>query len=109
MKFGQDLLTLGLTVIIEWGTWARSERDRLRLGARSLGAAVELHRLSAPIDVLFKRIQRRGMENPPIERDRVIPMGRDIPRTDARRDCAFRRSLLRCKFDRHDALSRCNF
>ena len=66
---GQELLALGLTVIIEWGTWGRSERDTLRLGARALGAAVELHYLSAPADVLFDRIQRRGRENPPIERD----------------------------------------
>jgi predicted kinase len=71
-KFGQELLALGLTVIIEWGTWARSERDILRLGARALGAAVELHYLSAPVDVLFDRIQRRGMENPPIERDQLL-------------------------------------
>lgn len=68
-KFGQELLALGLTVIIEWGTWGRSERDTLRLGARALGAAVELHYLSAPCDVLFDRIQRRGMEDPPIERN----------------------------------------
>ena len=68
-KFTQKLLALGLTVIIEWGTWGRCERDTLRLRARALGAAVELHYLSAPADVLFDRIQRRGMENPPIERD----------------------------------------
>src|SRR6266852_6143758 len=68
-KFAQKLLALGLTVIIEWGTWGRSERDTLRLGARALGAAVELHYLSAPVDVLFERIQRRGRENPPIQRD----------------------------------------
>jgi predicted kinase len=67
-KFGQELLTLGLTVIIEWGTWGRSERDTLRFGARALGAAVELYYLSAPVDVLFERIQRRGLENPPIEK-----------------------------------------
>jgi predicted kinase len=68
-KFGRELLALGLTVIIEWGTWGRSERDTLRLGARALGAAVELHYLSASADVLFDRIQRRGLEKPPIERD----------------------------------------
>jgi len=71
-KLGRELLARGLTVIIEWGTWGRSERDALRLGARALGAAVELHYLSAPADVLFDRIQRRGMENPPIERDAVV-------------------------------------
>ena len=68
-KLARQLLALGLTVIIEWGTWGRSERDALRLGARALGAAVELHYLTAPVDVLFDRIQRRGLEDPPIQRD----------------------------------------
>jgi predicted kinase len=70
--FAQDLLARGLTVIIEWGTWGRSERDTLRTGARALGAAVELHYLTAPPDVLFQRIQARGMENPPIEWNAVL-------------------------------------
>jgi predicted kinase len=69
--FAQQLLTLGLTVIVEWGTWGRTERDTLRLAARALGSAVELHYVSAPADVLFDRIQRRGLENPPIERAAV--------------------------------------
>jgi predicted kinase len=68
-KFAQGLLALGLTVIIEWGTWGRAERDTLRLGARALGAAVELHYLSAPADALFERIERRGLEKPPISRE----------------------------------------
>jgi predicted kinase len=71
-KFAKDLLVLGLTVVLEWGTWARSERDTLRLAARALGAAVELHYLSAPVDVLFDRIQERGTEDPPIERDALL-------------------------------------
>jgi predicted kinase len=71
-KFAQNLLSLGLTVIIEWGTWARSERDTLRTKARALGAAVELHYLSAPADILFARVQRRGTEDPPIKRDELL-------------------------------------
>jgi len=71
-KFAQNLLSLGVNVIVEWGAWARSERDTLRCGARALGAAVELHYLSAPVDVLFDRLQRRGRENPPIQRDAVL-------------------------------------
>jgi predicted kinase len=71
-KLAQELLGLGLTVIIEWGTWGRSERDALRLGARALGARVELHYLAAPVDVLIERVQRRNRENPPIERDDVL-------------------------------------
>jgi len=68
----QQLLALGLTAIIEWGTWGRSERDTLRTKARQLGAAVELHYLSAPPDILFERIQRRGMENPPIQKSDLL-------------------------------------
>ena len=68
-KLGQELLARGLSVIIEWGTWGRAERDALRLGARALGAAVELHYLCEPLDVLFERIQRRGLEKPPIGRE----------------------------------------
>lgn len=71
-KLAQQLLTLGLVVIIEWGTWGKFERDTLREGARKLGAAVELHYLSAPPEVLFDRIQRRGRENPPIKREDII-------------------------------------
>jgi predicted kinase len=63
----QNLLTLGLSVIIEWGTWSRQERDRLRLRARSLGAAVELHFLDVPMDVIFTRIRQRNREKPPIQ------------------------------------------
>jgi len=58
----QRLLALGQVVLIEWGTWARSERDALRTRARELGAAVELHYLTAGLDVLFERVQARGME-----------------------------------------------
>lgn len=71
-KLGQRLLKLGLVVIIEWGTWGKSERDALREGARNLGAAVELHYLSAPPEILFERIQRRNMENPPIKLEDVL-------------------------------------
>jgi len=71
-QLGQHLLALGLTIIIEWGTWGRSERDALRLRARELGAAVELHYLFAPVNVLFDRVQRRGLENPPIKREQFL-------------------------------------
>jgi predicted kinase len=70
-QLGQQLLAHGISIIIEWGTWGRAERDALRLGARALGADVELRYLSAPADVLFDRIRRRGMEKPPIEREHV--------------------------------------
>jgi predicted kinase len=71
-KLAQQLLSSGLKVIVEWGTWARCERDALRIQARALGAAVELHYLSAPNDVLFERIRTRGREHPPIEKDALV-------------------------------------
>jgi len=68
----RQLLARGIPVIVEWGTWSRSERDMLRTGAREIGAAVELHYVSAPVDVLFDRVRRRAMENPPITRDQLV-------------------------------------
>ena len=70
-QLAQRLLTAGLTVVIEWGTWARSERDVLRAGARALGAAVELHYLTAPLHVLLERIERRGIEHPPVTHEHL--------------------------------------
>lgn len=57
-----DLLKVGNTVVIEWGMWARAERDRMRMAARQLGAGVELHFLSAPVEELHARITARGRE-----------------------------------------------
>ena len=56
----QELLAIGQSVILEWGHWARAERDEKRLGARALGADVELHVLDAPLDELLERAQRRS-------------------------------------------------
>lgn len=57
-----DLLRAGHHVVNEWGTWARWERDALRDGARSIGAAVELHHLHADPDELWRRILDRDLE-----------------------------------------------
>ena len=65
-NMARQILSLRRNAVIEWGTWARSERDVLRVEARKLGAAVELHFLDAPVDVLFDRIRRRNTETPPI-------------------------------------------
>lgn len=70
-QLAQDLLKLNQIVIIEWGTWARCERDALRTRARELGAGVELHVLDAAVDELFRRIRERNMESPPVQREDV--------------------------------------
>jgi predicted kinase len=65
-QISQDLLRQGVTVVIEWGTWAKVERDILRIGARDLGAAVELWYLDVEIDELWNRVSTRQMEEPPM-------------------------------------------
>lgn len=56
----QQLLASGQSVILEWGHWARVERDEKRLRARALGVGVELHHLDAPLEILIERAQRRS-------------------------------------------------
>src|SRR5688572_33078628 len=56
----RELLAHGQSVILEWGHWARAERDEKRLAARALGVKVELHYLHAPLDELVERAERRS-------------------------------------------------
>ncbi len=79
----RDLLALGGTVIIEWGSWARSERDMLREGARELGATVELFFHDAPPEVLFARTSARGRETPPITLEQLCEFSAAIDRPTA--------------------------
>lgn len=60
-SLAQELLRIGTTVIIEWGTWARSERDVLRHQAKALGATTELIYLDVDDEVLWRRIQQRAI------------------------------------------------
>jgi predicted kinase len=55
----QRLLVLGTSVVLEWGFWARAERDEKREAARTLGMAVELHFLDVPYEELVKRVVAR--------------------------------------------------
>lgn len=79
----QDILRLGGVAIIEWGTWARSERDLLREGARALGAAVELHFPDAPPEVLHERTSIRDRENPPLTLEQLQSYSAAIERPSA--------------------------
>jgi hypothetical protein len=53
---------------VEWGPWSREERDALRVRAKELGASAELIYLDVPADELWRRIQERDREDPPIQR-----------------------------------------
>ena len=54
-----ELLARDQSVILEWGHWARVERDEKRLAARDLGVGVELYYLSEPPEELMERVERR--------------------------------------------------
>ncbi|APX33464.1 hypothetical protein BH708_12885 [Brachybacterium sp. P6-10-X1] len=70
-QIGQELLAQGMSVVVEWGTWGRAERERLRVEARALGARVALRFLDADDDELLRRITSRGAEDPPITREQI--------------------------------------
>jgi predicted kinase len=61
-ELAQQLLALGVNVVVDFGSWARWERDVLREGARRLGATVELRYLELPLDELVRRVDERNRE-----------------------------------------------
>ena len=63
-RLAQELLRLGLSVVLDFGLWARSERDEMREAARALGVGVELHYLDAAPQELWRRIAVRNSEPP---------------------------------------------
>jgi predicted kinase len=64
-ELAQELVARGVSVVIEWGVWARSERDTVRTRAGELGVLVELHYLDVPLDVLWERVRNRNEHGPP--------------------------------------------
>jgi predicted kinase len=80
----QNIMRLGGTAIIEWGTWSREERHVLRERARAIGAAVELRFLDAPVEELHRRMTERGREVPPMSVEQLTKFSAAIERpTDA--------------------------
>ena len=59
-RLAQEILRLGLSVVVDFGLWARRERDELRTSARELGVGVELHYLDVPTDELWRRVEIRN-------------------------------------------------
>ena len=63
-QLAQEILRLGMSVVLDFGLWARIERDELRSAARGLGVGVELHYLDVPADELWRRIHARNSAPP---------------------------------------------
>ncbi|GAA3702358.1 AAA family ATPase [Microlunatus aurantiacus] len=89
-----ELLRAGNVVVIEWGTWGRAERDRLRIEARTLGAQVELVFLDPPTEELWRRLQERGQLDPPISRSDLDGWDRVYERPDEDELDAYDASLV---------------
>lgn len=59
-RLAQEVLGLGLSVVLDFGLWRRAERDEMRTVARSLGVGVELHFVDVAADELWRRIEVRN-------------------------------------------------
>jgi len=55
-------LGVGLSVILDFGFWARIERDDYRRRASVLGARTAIHFLDVPHDVLLHRLEVRNAQ-----------------------------------------------
>jgi predicted kinase/ribosomal protein S18 acetylase RimI-like enzyme len=59
----QQLLLDGTDVAVEWGTWARAERDDLREWCRTHDVDVSLLFLDVPADELRRRLEARNSQS----------------------------------------------
>jgi predicted kinase len=59
-SMGARALQLGLNVVLDYGLWARSEREDYRARAEALGARVDFRFLDVPHDELRRRIEARN-------------------------------------------------
>jgi predicted kinase len=61
-KMAKQMLQNSIGVIIEWGTWGRNEREKLRDEARAVGAKVKFYYLNVSREILKKRILSRNQK-----------------------------------------------
>ena len=59
-------IVLGTNVILDFGFWAREEREDYRSRAKQLGARSEVHFLDVPADELLRRLVRRNAQLSPM-------------------------------------------
>jgi predicted kinase len=63
-RLAQEILAFGVSVVLDFGLWAQTERDEMRSAARGLGVGVELHFLDVATEELWRRIEARNAEPP---------------------------------------------
>jgi len=70
-KVATRALELGINVILDFGFWAREEREDFRARARQIGASSEIHFLDVSQDELLRRLETRNSQ--PSQRSFYIP------------------------------------
>ena len=58
-------LSLGVDVILDFGLWAREEREDFRRRAHALGAGFRMHYMEASEEELLRRLASRNANTPP--------------------------------------------
>jgi len=70
----KHVLAMGGDVVLDYGCWARVERDDYRNRAKELGVDFKLHYMDVPYGELYRRLE---------ERNRNLPEGAfEIPKTE---------------------------
>ena len=59
-SMGARALSLGVNVVLDYGLWARSEREDYRARAEALGARVDFRFLDVPHEELRRRVEARN-------------------------------------------------
>ena len=60
-KMGARALQLGVNVVLDYGLWARVEREEYRARAEALGARVDFRFLDVPDEELLRRMEARNI------------------------------------------------
>lgn len=63
-EVAERVLSLGTSVILDFGCWARVERDDFRERAGKLGVRFKLHYMDVPYAELFRRLEDRNQNLP---------------------------------------------
>lgn len=59
-KLGRELLSKGISVILDFGFWAKEQRDEKRAEAKALGARVQICYQDTPLPELLRRLEQRN-------------------------------------------------
>ncbi len=58
-----ELLCMGVNVVLDFGFWAKSEREELRRWAQSFGAGCQVHYMDVPLEEILHRLDKRNAQN----------------------------------------------